>query len=169
MPYVNVPQSRSRCVFIDNKYEVVSHSPRLVKKGERFVMRDEEDLNLLVDKTGDDNVLEARVDFHITERIVVRVKETFKWPEWLAAKWIARDRNGKWFACNDEPALNTYTNAYYAVNGVYVPLEMTTFKPPVNTGTTKMRNPNVPAEWITYRITYRNNTHWCAPAYVGCR
>jgi hypothetical protein len=68
------------------------------------------------------------------------VRESWTWPAWLKAEWIARDADGKWFGYGTEPA----KNSKFWYGGTHCNLSMTDFTPPPCSDwrESKRRNPD---------------------------
>lgn len=60
----------------------------------------------------------------LSAQIVVR--QTWKWPEWLKAKYIAMDESGCWYAYNCKPSITDY----YWQQAYFLDESLIDFSPP---------------------------------------
>lgn len=59
----------------------------------------------------DGEAVEALTDF--TDDRLVLVAD-WRWPSWLKAGWIAMDKDGQWYAYNDEPVIDDAAEYWFA-------------------------------------------------------
>ena len=110
----------SICIDIPDGWELACETLRKPLRGEHVAQ--------WIDLDGSPTILAVNSTALFGLSVIVR--KTWKWPEWLTARWVFQWPSGEWHATNARPTLgNTYW--YFCdSNATTSSLSMTTLEPP---------------------------------------